>query len=108
MSMERKNIDDDDTLLLCSSIKEDLSDSDDDLIQMENITDPDTSIEILETVTCDKSNVHDTENPKQIVEDVTKSHSPAGCRDASDYQTESGRWGLKKCRVLVKKLHEIS
>ena len=102
--MEWKNIDDDDTLLLCSSIEEDLSDSDDDLIQMENITDPDTSIEILETVTCDKSNVHDTENPKQIVEDVTKSHSPAGCRDASDYQTESGRWGLKKCRVLVKKL----
>ena len=82
MTMEWKKIDDDDTLVLCSSIEEDLSDSDDDLIKMENITDPDTSIEIIETVACDVSNVRDTEKPEQIVEDVTKSPSPAlqGCK----------------------------
>ena len=66
---------------------------------MENITDPDTSIEIIETVTCDVSNVRDAEKPEQIVEDVTKSPSPAGYRDASDYQAESGRLVLTKCRL---------
>ena len=102
MSMEGNRIDDDDsdTPVLRSSIEEDLSDSDDDLLQMENITDPDTSIEIIETVTRDMSNVNDTETPGQI---VTKSPSPAGYRDTSDYQAESGRMVLRNCSVLVKK-----
>jgi len=104
MSMEWKKIDDDDTLMLCSSIEEDQSDSDDDLIQMENITDTDTSIEIIETITRDVSNVPDTEKPEQIVEQVNSpSTPPAGCRDTSNCQAESEGLVLRKCSVLVKK-----
>ena len=59
----------------------DVSDSDEDLIRMENITDPDSSIEIIESVAA-------ADCSRDVIEDLV----------------DGERMGARKCRVVVKKL----
>ena len=93
-------VDDDvdvDSLLLSSSNEEgnDASDSDEDLIQMENITDLDSSVEIVETVN----------KAVKFRHFITQSDDAAACLgEVIEDQVDGERRIVKKCRVLVRKL----
>jgi hypothetical protein len=76
---------------------------DDDLIQMEDISDLDRSIEVIETVTSSRLGEDDTEkSSSHTIEHVT-SDTAACSKDKDDNQAGGERLVLRKCRVLVKK-----
>ena len=77
-------------------------DDDDDLIKMENITDLDISIEVIETITSSLGEDATKKPSSHTVEHVT-SDTAACSKDKDDNQAVGERWVLRKCRVLVKK-----
>ena len=77
-------------------------DDDDDLIKMENITDLDISIEVIETVTSSLGE-DDTKKPSSHTVEHVTSDTAACSKDEDDNQAGGESLVLRKCRVLVKK-----